>query len=144
MPKSHTVALARRADAVKLFREGRTFQQIADKVGFANRGTAHRVVTTAMKDRIVEDIDELRYMEAARLDAVMAEAWEVLNAATSLEPMITLRAVETIVRIIGQRAKILGLTDHAPTQRMLINPQAGNTRKATQDAEQVQTHEKVA
>ena len=44
MPRSKMRARAKQARAVRLFTKGWTYEQIAKKVGFANRGTAYKVV----------------------------------------------------------------------------------------------------
>jgi len=125
MPRSQSLALARRSDAVCLFRQGRTFEQIANSVGFANRGTAHRVVRKAFESRIVEDIDLHRQFELERLDAVQAAVWDPMVAGD-------IGAANVILKIIHERAQLLGLLDHPPrVQQMLIQPGGGNTGKAT-------------
>jgi hypothetical protein len=44
---------------------GRSYDQIASAVGYANRGTAHRVVAKALAQRLVDDVDQLREFELA-------------------------------------------------------------------------------
>ncbi len=66
----------RKCRAVELALHGKTYDQIAREVGYANRGTAHRVVRKALADRLVDNIDELREFEAARLDALQAALWD--------------------------------------------------------------------
>ena len=54
---------------------GCSYEQFAREVGYANRGTAHRVVAKALSERLADDIDQLREMELARLDALLASLW---------------------------------------------------------------------
>ena len=125
MGRSRTLALKRKSDAVRHHREGATFDQIAKKVGFANRGTAHRVVTRAYKERIVDDIDFHRRSEVDRLDAVQSEMWEILDESTVNDERF--KAAGVILKVIDLRSKILGLYDHPPAQpQMLINRPYGN------------------
>jgi len=138
MPKSRTLALARQSEAVALFRRGSTFEQIASTVGFANRGTAHRVVTRAYRDQLVEDIDQHRAMEIRRLDAIQAALWECMELGDVC-------AAKLILEVCRERSKLLGLYDHPPQQaRMLVNPSLGNPGKATLNAEVAQNDEKAA
>lgn len=125
MGRSRTLALARKSEAVRHFRNGCTFDQIAKKVGFANRGTAHRVVTQAYTERIADDIDAHRALEVCRLDAVQAEMWDVMDKSTAAGERIA--AANVILKVIDQRSKLLGLYDHPPAPpQMLINRPNGN------------------
>ena len=143
MPKSRTLALARQSDAVALFREGQTFDQIAGAVGFANRGTAHRVVTKAFRERLVENIDMHRQLELDRLDDLQATLWPLMESGD-------VKAAALILEVIGQRSKLLGLLDHRPAPRVLVNDSAveesdeGNPGKATPVLQLVQKQEKAA
>ena len=42
--RNRALAAARRARAVELATQGMTYQQIADELGYANRGTVYRLV----------------------------------------------------------------------------------------------------
>ena len=59
-----------KAKAVELAVKGHTYDTIAREVGYANHGTAHRVVRQALDEHVAEDVDELRATEVARLDAL--------------------------------------------------------------------------
>ncbi len=126
---SQALAQWRKCRAVELMVEGKTYDQIARAVGYANRGTAHRLVMTALGDRLVDDVDELREFETARLDALQAALWD---KAMTGDP----RATNTIVRIIDRRCRLLGLYHHKAVEhspRYLVMPQedSGNPREAT-------------
>jgi hypothetical protein len=56
--------------------QGRTYEQIATEVGYANRGTAHRVVQQALRQRQDKGVAALREVESARLDALQTAIWE--------------------------------------------------------------------
>lgn len=105
-------ALACRAEAVALHRQGLSFEAIARRVGYANRGTAHRVVMSAYKERIVEDIDLYRDMEVARLDEVMSNMWDIMVSSDAFGSD-KIRAANTIIETIKQRSAVLGLTGSA-------------------------------
>jgi hypothetical protein len=72
--------VARDAEAVKLRAEGLNYQQIADRLGWANKTTAYRSVERALKDILVPGVEELRKLEAERLDELRRKAYEVLTA----------------------------------------------------------------
>jgi hypothetical protein len=131
MPKSQTNALARRADAVQRFRNGENFDQIAQGVGYANRGNAHRAVTTALRERIVEDIDTYRQIELERIDLVEAELLAI--ATRSKSDAAKIRALREVLTASRDRSKLLGLYDHfpqaEPEQKMLVDLDLGKLRK---------------
>ena len=131
MSKSQSLALSRQAEAVRLHREGYTFEAIKDELGYANRGTVHRVVTNAYRERIAENIDEHRQVELGTLDLVIGEAWDIVQTASS--DATRLRALGEIRAATTARSKILGLHDHTPKaepeQKMLFDLSLGQLRK---------------
>jgi hypothetical protein len=104
-----TSALAtwRASRSIELMAEGKTYDQIARAVGYANRGTAHRVVAKALSERLTEDVEQLRAVEGARLDALQAGLWEQAVAGDR-------HAARIVVRIIDQRSRLFGLYDVPP------------------------------
>ena len=76
---------------------------IAQEVGYANRGTAWRVVNDALRGELVEGVQDYRRLELARLEALQASHWA---AATSGDD---LKAAELVLKISAQRSKLLGL-----------------------------------
>ncbi len=100
--RNKALAAWRRARSVELAVEGHTYQEIAREVGYANRGTAYRVVQQALSQRVDEGVDELRRLEQERLDALQAGVWE---RALAGDPT----AVRAALRIIESRCRLLGL-----------------------------------
>ncbi len=82
--------------------EGHTYEEIAREIGYANRGTAHRVVQQALSQRVEEGVAELRRLEQERLDALQASLWDRALAGD-------LRAIRAALRIIEGRCRLLGL-----------------------------------
>ena len=83
----------------------------------------------ALADRLVDDVDALRELEAMRLDALHAALWD--KAMTG-----DVRATNSIVIIIDRRCRLLGLYHHKAVEqspRYLVMPQedSGNPREAT-------------
>lgn len=98
-----TTANYRKARAVELLGQGCNYDQIASELGYANRGTAWRTVQKALHDREVEAVDTYREMELARLDALQAGCWEAAMTGDRT-------AVETVLKVIEQRGRLLGLS----------------------------------
>lgn len=72
-------AVQRDADASRLKSEGRTYQQIADQLGYADRGCAWRGVQRARKAILREPAEHLIQVESARLDELYVAALDVLE-----------------------------------------------------------------
>lgn len=70
------LAAWRRARAVELATQGHTYNQIASEVGYANRGTAYKVVRKALDENVAEAVEEYREVEVARLNALQAALWD--------------------------------------------------------------------
>lgn len=73
----HTVE--RDAAAAQLRSEGATFKQIADQLGYCDKGEAWRAVQRALTMIVKEPAERLRAVEAAKLDELYVEALEVLG-----------------------------------------------------------------
>jgi hypothetical protein len=128
MPARRADATIKACRAVELVRQGQSYEQVARAVGFANRGTAHRVVTKALADRLVDGIDDLRHSEVARLDALQAALWPKVERGD-------VRAVNTVMRIIHRRSRLLGLYTttevEAPLRGLVVPEPEGNVGTAT-------------
>lgn len=106
--RNRALASYRRSKAVELAASGRTYQEIADELGYANRGTVHRIVRQALEAQQVQNVELLREVEVQRLNALQVGLWETALAGD-------LQAAGACVRIIEARVKVLGLT--APTSK---------------------------
>ncbi len=100
----------RKARAVELATQGYTYQQIADELGYANRGTVHRLVQQTLLDHQADSVATLRAVEVARLDALQQALWD--RAMRGHVP-----AVQAVVRIIQARARVLGLVQTGKPKR---------------------------
>ena len=86
-------------------RAGHDYETIAQRVGFANRGTAWRTVQNALTARVVDGVDELRQVELDRLDRLMKAHWGKALAGD-------LPSAHVVLRTIEQRTRLLGLENH--------------------------------
>lgn len=99
-----SIATHRRIQAVELALAGHSFDDIAQRIGYSNRGTAWRAVQKALRDREVEAVDVYRETELARLDALQEACWEPACAGDRA-------SIETALRIIEKRCRLLGIWD---------------------------------
>lgn len=75
-----TIDHARRdAQAAELRATGHTYQQIADQLGYCDKGEAWRGVQKAKADVAREPVEKLIAVEAGRLDELYVAALEVLE-----------------------------------------------------------------
>ncbi len=88
--------------ALQLVGEGRTYQQVADELGYANKGTVHHLVQQELGAQLVESVAELRQTEVARLDALQEVLWDRAMSGD-------LQAVKVAAGIIMARCRVLGL-----------------------------------
>jgi hypothetical protein len=102
----------RRAKAIALRLAGLDYPVIAQRLGYSSRQAAAKDVERALATNLAEvgrSADELREIELMRLDRLQAAAWQkaVTNGGD-------LRAIDTVLRIIDRRCKLLGLDGPDP------------------------------
>jgi hypothetical protein len=103
MATARAVAAHRRAQVVELATTtDLTYDQIAERVGYRHRGNVSRALSRALAERTAEAVDELRALEMVRLDQLQLALWPQVEAGS-------VRAAETVLKIIDRRIKLLGL-----------------------------------
>lgn len=86
---------------------GASYEDIADKLGYASADNCRSTVLNHIKSFYkAEDAEEIVALEMARLDALQLVAWKSAREGDT-------RAMQTILKIMERRAKYLGL-DKAP------------------------------
>lgn len=120
-----------RAEVLRLRRTGMSFTAIGEQLG-VTRQRAHQVYSSALAEIPAQEVHEYRVEQAARLDALLERANEVLAANAVMvqhgkvvmldgspvpDPTVILAAIKTILDVEQRRAKLLGLD--APTQQQL-------------------------
>lgn len=94
----------RRVKALALRKGGATYRAIADHLGVSHNA-AHEYVAFGLAELAAQqqvEAQELRVLEAARLDDLQAGVWQQAR-------MGNLKAVQTVLRIMERRARLLGL-----------------------------------
>ena len=127
----------RDAQACQLRVQALSYAEIAEKLGYADQGHAHRAVQRALKATMQEAADELRVVELKRLDSMFKLALKVANRAhvtvsngrvvyledTPLEDDgPALAAIDRLLKIQERRARLLGLD--APVKHEVRNVDA--------------------
>jgi hypothetical protein len=110
--RNRALAAARHARAVELVTQGLTYQQVADELGYANRGTVYRIVHQTLAADTTQAVEMLHELEVARLDALQASLWGRAVAGD-------LEAVRAALRIVIARCRLLGLYDQPSLERFV-------------------------
>lgn len=102
----------RRSQAIALRLAGMDYQTIAERLDYADRGAASKDVHRALEANLEAEsvaAATLRELEVQRLDRMQAAAWA--KAAKG-----DLKAIETVLKVIDRRARLLGLDRPARTE----------------------------
>ncbi len=92
----------RENSVIRLREEGWTWGDIAKEVGYGHPATARDAYMRGINRVSTEDIDNMRHLEAERLDAIQVGIWD---QATSGD----LKAVNVLLKIIDRRCVLYGL-----------------------------------
>ncbi|MFH8581707.1 hypothetical protein [Streptomyces zaomyceticus] len=137
--KAHQADTAgRRADLIRLRRQGVPFddERILG-LGYASAGAARKDLVRALDANRKEETAEAavyRQQESERLDALLEAVWPQATEKRSVFDKegqwvgegVDVRAVDTVLRLIDRRAKLLGLD--APAAVELSGPGGGAVR----------------
>lgn len=75
-PNGYPSDWARLQHALELRREGRSYQEIADRVGAASPGKAQALVSRAIRRVLRETAEEVRAVELSRIEALIQCLWD--------------------------------------------------------------------
>jgi hypothetical protein len=100
--RGKALALWRRSTAVELALAGHSYDEIAAACGYANRGTAWRTVTEALREQGVDQVSRLRRLELARLDRLQAAHWDGAVGGD-------VKAADRVLKVMAMRVRLLGL-----------------------------------
>lgn len=71
-------SLKRDYEAAELRGQGRSYQRIADELGFASKGHAHDAVMRAYAEMSTEEAEHARRLDLDRIDRLIEQAWQVM------------------------------------------------------------------
>ena len=95
-------ASERRRQALQLRLAGVSYEEIASRLGYSDRGSAWRSVMAALKTTLREPADELRKLELERLDRLLLGVWPQAVRGNQ-------GSIDRALRIMERRARLLGL-----------------------------------
>jgi len=88
---------------VELAVQGFTYEAIGAKIGIAHRGTVHRMVHQAIKERAARGVEELRRVNYDRLEALILTLWPEVERGD-------IEAIAAALRVIPQKSGSSNLT----------------------------------
>lgn len=100
--RNRPLASQRRSAALSLVCNGMTYQQVADHLGYSNRGTVHRLVQKALQATEVASVQDSRDEALGRYEALLRAVWEQAQAGD-------LAAVRAALRIVQAECRLLAL-----------------------------------
>ena len=96
----------KQAKALELRRQGYLLREIADALELDSPATACNVIKKALHEVIREPAEEVIQLELDRLDSMFVAAY---SRAANQELPFNKEAVETCLRVMERRAKLLGI-----------------------------------
>lgn len=104
----------REVKVLELRRAGLTWQRIAEEVGYADHTGAYAAYKRAIKRTQQQPADELREQELDRIDRLQLALWPKAMKGDNA-------SVNTIVRLMERRARLLGLDTPIKIQQDVVN-----------------------
>lgn len=103
--KKRATQALRRQRCVELAAQGRTYDEIAQEVGYTHRSAARKALIAALDTVLVDNVQQYRALELERLDALQVALWDDAVAGD-------VTAVDRVLKIINARCRLLGLDQH--------------------------------
>lgn len=95
-------ATQKQAEAMRLRASGMSLDAIAKRLGYRSHSGVHKAISSGLKKTLREPADELRTLEAERLDRMLEGLWDqAINGGTW--------QVDRVLNIMERRARLLGL-----------------------------------
>jgi transcriptional regulator len=92
--------------ALEMRRQGYLLREIADALGIESHSTVSKLIKKALKEIVREPAEHVLQMELDRLDAMFVQAYA---RASDREKPFNKDAVETCLKVMERRAKLLGI-----------------------------------
>jgi hypothetical protein len=82
--------------AAELRGQGRSYQRIADELGYASRGKAHDAVMRAYAQMSTEEAEYARQLDLVRIDRLIEQAWDIM-----VRPHVTVSNGKVVRQFLG-------------------------------------------
>ena len=104
----------REIKVLELRRAGLTWQRISEEAGYADASGAYLAYKRAIKRTMQQPADELREQELDRIDRLQLALWPKAMKGDNA-------SINTIVRLMERRARLLGLDTPIKIQQDVVN-----------------------
>ena len=111
--KRRLKATERHLEALELRKQGKSFPAIAEALGYRGPSGAYKAVMSALDKMLREPAEEVRKLEAERLDTMFEKLWGQIKSGNH-------GTIDKLLKVMDRRAKLLGLD--APSKRELTGP----------------------
>ena len=96
--------------AMRLRRDGKTWDEVAIEAGYSSRQAAHKAVKRVLERVEGETADDYREVIAARYEALWAKSWEAIESAGSKGQLVGKSQLVASARgVLDSLAKLQGL-----------------------------------
>ncbi|HEY3867609.1 MAG TPA: hypothetical protein VGM10_04645 [Actinocrinis sp.] len=117
----------RDAHAARLRAQGYSFARIARELGYADESGAYKSVSRALAAVPVEAVGELRALESARLDALLAALQSALEEGS-------VQAVDAARKLSESRRRLFGLDGPVDVKLSINDPRGAELRHLVDEA----------
>jgi hypothetical protein len=116
----HQIDIAqKKAAALEMRGRGRSYDEIAAALGYADKSGAWRLVEAALGELIREPAEAVKALELERLDKALAALWPQVSTGDVF-------AIDRLIKIMDRRSRYLGLD--APTKQVLAGDEEAPVR----------------
>lgn len=142
-------AAERQAYALRLRRDGATYDEIGRIVGYADKASAYNAIRKALAEITREPAADVKALELARLDKLYAEAMAIVDASPLIPEdddgdadeaydaamKTRLDAIRTALKVSERRSKLEGLDAPTKTQEVSVYDGMGREELEAKAAE---------
>lgn len=97
-------------EAMKLRRDGKTWDEVAELAGYSSRQAAHKAVKRVLERVEGETAEDFREVMSARYEALYAKAWDSINTADAKGQLVGKSQLIASARgVLDSHVKLLGL-----------------------------------
>jgi hypothetical protein len=128
--KDQAAIVERRKTALEYRRAGMSYPEIAVRMKLSGPGSAYRIVQKALKATYKEAADDVRKLELERLDRLMLAWWPAAIGRKAADGKPAMPpdgdATDRVLRIMKQRAVLLGLNAPTLIEQVVKSYEVGN------------------
>ncbi|MFK5645104.1 hypothetical protein ACI3ET_01130 [Ornithinimicrobium sp. LYQ121] len=98
--RNHALAVARRMTAARMVVSGCTYQEVADRLGYQNRGTVHRLVQPVLAQIRPTGFDEAFQLHYERLESLFQPHYARALAGDSTATRMALQVLRETTKLL--------------------------------------------